>query len=410
MVRGGRVILGLSAVLWLAIAGLVYACTPARAQVDKQSLVNNINTLFADNIVNAITAAQLRFITTEIVSSYVDFITCQSSGGLVYWTTTASPTASPFCLPRGTAGQFLQTGTITPSWINLVSALISGRSIGITGTITPTIAVSDIALNNLSDLITTGYLIRSASTSPVYTTGSISGTVGQVITTNNTGVGGTTTISLTAVTNLLDSQFGSAQGSVLFRSATGWAVLTPGVSGTVLSSGGSGNNVSYVAVAGTGTVTSLLCGTGLTCTPNPIIGSGTITPTIATSAQVWGAVNYPLIDAEKLNEVGNPVTLIMTTATVTLDLSLGVDFNLTLNTTPTFVNPVVTTSQTGRTGCIWITQPTTTTYQPGSFGANWKFSNGVSPSFTTSAGGVDLMCYKARTTSFVGFMLNNNFK
>jgi len=40
---------------------------------------------------------------------------------------------------------------------------------------------------------------------------------------------------------------GSTQGDVLYRSATGWAVLAPGTAGNVLSTGGAGANPSWVA-------------------------------------------------------------------------------------------------------------------------------------------------------------------
>ncbi len=409
MVRGARVILGLSALLWaLIIGGFLYACTPAKAQVDKGTIVSDINVLFADNIVNAITAADLRFVSTLIVSSYVDFITCQAVGGIVYWgTNVVSPVSSPVCLPKGTTGQFLQTGSITPTWTTLGNALTAGRSINITQAITPTIAVSDITLNNLSDLITTGYLVRTGSASPVYVSRTISGVAGSVITTNIDGISGNTLISLPSISNLLDA-LGAAQGDVLFRTSSGWTVLTPGVSGTVLSSGGAGHDVSYVAVAGTGTVTSLLCGTGLTCTPNPIIGSGTVTPTLATSPNIWSATQFPLVDAQILNNSVNPSPVGTGSGTFTLDMSGGVDFVLTLGTTPVFANPV--NVQPGRTGCIWITQPTTTYYLPSSFGTNWKFSGGISPTFTAAASAIDMFCYKAKTTTFVGGVLNGDFR
>lgn len=46
---------------------------------------------------------------------------------------------------------------------------------------------------------------------------------------------------------------GSTRGSVLYRGASGWSILTPGTSGYVLQSGGAGADPSYVAPSGGGT-------------------------------------------------------------------------------------------------------------------------------------------------------------
>lgn len=79
----------------------------AHAQLSKSAIVSDINTDFADNTSNAITAAMLRGITTDMVSSYVDFITCTSSGGMVIWDN-SSPTSIPRCITPGNSGQILQ--------------------------------------------------------------------------------------------------------------------------------------------------------------------------------------------------------------------------------------------------------------------------------------------------------------
>jgi hypothetical protein len=76
--------------------------------------------------------------------------------------------------------------------------------------------------------------------------------------------------SFSTISALIDV-IGSTRGSVLYRGAAGWAALTPGASGTVLSSNGAGADPSYIAAGGTGTVTSVVCGTGL--------DGGTITTT-----------------------------------------------------------------------------------------------------------------------------------
>lgn len=81
------------------------------------------------------------------------------------------------------------------------------------------------------------------------------------------------------VTSLLDRAITTTQGSVLYRNGSGWVSLPPSTFGTCLTSGGAAANVAWGSCAGsggTGTVTSVTAGTGLSATPNPIVASGTI--------------------------------------------------------------------------------------------------------------------------------------
>ena len=81
---------------------------------------------------------------------------------------------------------------------------------------------------------------------------------------------------LPTLTSQIDAAFGSAQGDILYRGASGWAALPPGTSGQVLQSGGSGANPSWAtassssasaatikAVTGAYTVLSTDCGNSL---------------------------------------------------------------------------------------------------------------------------------------------------
>lgn len=64
------------------------------------------------------------------------------------------------------------------------------------------------------------------------------------------------------------------RGGVLTQDATGLISLPVGPAGQILSS--DGIDILWMAVGGTGTVTSVTQGTGITCTPNPIIAAGTV--------------------------------------------------------------------------------------------------------------------------------------
>lgn len=76
------------------------------------------------------------------------------------------------------------------------------------------------------------------------------------------------------LTAVLDNVLGSTQGQLLYRNGSIWTVLNPGLSGQLLSSGGTAANPSWVTASGTGTLTSLATNNGLT--GGTITTSGTI--------------------------------------------------------------------------------------------------------------------------------------
>jgi hypothetical protein len=83
------------------------------------------------------------------------------------------------------------------------------------------------------------------------------------------------------ISPILDS-IGNTWGDILFRGTAGWEVLPAGTAGFVLSANGTNADPSWIAVGGTGTVTSVdVSGgtTGLTTTGGPITAAGTITLT-----------------------------------------------------------------------------------------------------------------------------------
>ncbi|QPF87032.1 hypothetical protein IC762_12330 [Bradyrhizobium genosp. L] len=75
---------------------------------------------------------------------------------------------------------------------------------------------------------------------------------------------------------------GSTRGQILYRGASGWAALSPGSAGQILTTGGAGTNPAWSAV-GSGTTTSV--GLSLpaifSVTGSPVTTSGTLTATLA---------------------------------------------------------------------------------------------------------------------------------
>jgi hypothetical protein len=79
--------------------------------------------------------------------------------------------------------------------------------------------------------------------------------------------GGTAlTDNVTATINsaVIDTAFGSTRGSILYRGAAGWTILSPGTSGYALSSNGAGADPSYQVIGGSGTVANPSALVGLT--------------------------------------------------------------------------------------------------------------------------------------------------
>lgn len=86
--------------------------------------------------------------------------------------------------------------------------------------------------------------------------------------------GSTGTPSDNTITTVLDKQFGTVQGSVVYRGASSWAALGPGTSGQVLQSGGTSANPSWLTSTGSGTVTQV--NTSGMLVGGPITTSGTL--------------------------------------------------------------------------------------------------------------------------------------
>lgn len=91
-----------------------------------------------------------------------------------------------------------------------------------------------------------------------------------------------------SITQYLDNAVTSVQGSIMYRSASLWTALAPGILGQALTTNGPNANPQYRDFSGGGTVLSITAGTNLSATPaNPITSSGTIStvmnPTFTTS-------------------------------------------------------------------------------------------------------------------------------
>ncbi len=108
----------------LLLALFLLAPLPAQAQSTKAIVIDMIDTNFPDNTANLITAQDLRDVTTNMVSSYIDYITCTTAGGMITWVT---PGAAPACVTPGSDGQILQYQSSSTSPIAWASAATAGQ-------------------------------------------------------------------------------------------------------------------------------------------------------------------------------------------------------------------------------------------------------------------------------------------
>lgn len=244
---------------------------------------------------------------------------------------------------------------------------------------------------------------------------------GDLIANTTTASAAPSGVTLTA---LLDDVMGSAQGDVLFRNATTWTVLAPGTSGQVLSTGGTAGNPSWAAAGGTGTVTEVVAGTGLsggTITSTGTVSMTNTSMTIAGHSVSLGGTqalaSTDLSDTAALAYLANnqsftkgqavtPVVLTPGT-TVALDATLGTDFTLTPVQNFTLNNP--TGLKAGQTINTWITQDGTGG-RVMTLGTNWQAPGGVSTiTLSTAASAKDLLAGRSADGTVVSVILLKAF-
>lgn len=234
---------------------------------------------------------------------------------------------------------------------------------------------------------------------------------GQIILGGGVGSSPTTSANASISSGQLSlGQSGSVLGSVVLNGSTSGTVTvkaaaaagtstnfqlptTNGTSGQVLQTDGSGNT-SWTSVAGTGTVTSVAAGTGMSFAT--ITTSGTVSIDGATAAN---------FEAGTTNKVLTADVVFTSETTTTFSTTPTFDFSTFFNTKITLTNNIssITCSnqKAGQSGTIRFIQDSTGSRTlPATFGCNFKFASGAQPVLTTTANAIDALVYQCSATNY----------
>lgn len=180
-------------------------------------------------------------------------------------------------------GQFLRWNATDARWENVTLASVLGGSIA---------TLTDVLLASLTD----GQILRWVASASRWENANLDTLptvpAGNLLANLTAGVALPIAHSLS---DILDSILSNAPGAIIVRGASTWAALAPGIAGYFLQTHGAGVVPSWASPAGSGTVTSVSAGTGLTTGSGPITGSGTVS--LATVADLRLLANISGITA-----------------------------------------------------------------------------------------------------------------
>lgn len=316
--------------LALVGASVLLSASPALAQKTKLQINNEITTFFPDNTVGAITPGKLRTVMSDIVASYVDWLSCTGSGGLVYWNT-----GTPTCLAPGTPGQILTIAGGIPTWAASPFTIVggSGISVNLVGT------TYTISCTSFTDLLlgcvpasgggTVNFLRADGSFTTVSLTTSVTGTLQAAQFPALTGDVTTVAGSLATTLATVNSNVGAIGSSTSIptitldakgraTAATGNAVVAPAgtLTGSTLAASVTSSSLTSVGALGSGSAT-----TGFTINASNVTWSGTIPgANVAIAANTSGSPSATFgvvkCDGTTTTCAGGVVTSIGSAATV----------------------------------------------------------------------------------------------
>lgn len=313
-----------------------------------------------------------------------------------------------FNLPPGTPPSSPQDGDIYTT-VSGLFVRIAGANVGPLGTGISSIA-NNTVLGNVSGIsaLPVGLTATQATTLCNAFTTSLKGCVpapgsstGAFLKDDGTwaAAGGTGTV--TSVGLSLPAMF-SVSGSPVTTSGTLTAALATQNANRIFSGPvtGSAAAPAFRALVIADIPNSILtAGTGLT--GGALNPGTTFAADIATTSNIWNGTASKLVSSDGVSSALAFTTLV-DIATVSVDMSLGINFTLTLGGNRTLGNPSNTVP--GRCGVIYVVQPASGgpfTLTPG---ANWTQSGGFSGGnflLSTAASAVDRISYCVRTSTAI---------
>ena len=161
-------------------------------------------------------------------------------------------------------------------------------------------------------------------------------------------------LSSTTESNWLDTNFSNAQGTLLYRGASGWSALAPGTSGYILTTGGSGANPTWMANAGLTNPMTLLGDTiygGSSGSPTRLAGYTTANQAVlaqtgtgsVSAAPAW--TNSPSLSAVNMSQGSSSAFGVFKVDGSSMTSSAGVLSASNLIGTPTLPNGTSATTQ-----------------------------------------------------------------
>lgn len=412
-------------ILLALLLGLL-AATPASAQKSKAAIQTEITSFFGDNSTGLITPAKLRTVTTDLLNSYVDWLTCVGSGGLVYWSA-----GTPTCLSAGTTGQVLRTNGTVPSWADVSSNILAGTGITITGTSPATISITNqlVAGSSVADGVNLPVLtynaqgqltaVSTAAITPPFTavTGIAALTQGGTnanLTASNGGIVWSNATQMQILAGTATARFPLLSGAT---AAPTWGTIQYPASAT---SGGVACFTSATAMGSSVAMTAnaIMLGGGAGVCPGVLGSLGTTTTLLhgnAAGAPSFGSLVFGDIAAAALAtsanlEAGAASTLLSAPiiydpeVTVTFAASQTLDFNTFLNAriTATANTTSLTCSniKASQSGVItWVQDGTGSRTMVAGWCSQFRWTGGTRGVLSTAAASVDALFYQCVSTS-----------
>lgn len=241
---------------------------------------------------------------------------------------------------------------------------------------------------------------------------------------NLAATSGTTTLAPSDYQNLILQSTATLTGNVTYRIPSGvggqWIVKNNTSGAFMLTIANVAGGTSVVCPQGE-TVSIFSDGTNIAFADNPssyitaafaarsvlagtaMTGGGALSSNVTLNADQATSANWRQNVADKLlnpNAVWSAMTeqTLVDQATVAWDMSTGFDYVLTLGGNRTISNP--TNTKVGQKGRLIIQQDATGS-RTVTWGANYKFSNGLAPTLSTTANAVDLFYYDVRSSTYI---------